>query len=144
MEGTVDTLKIIIQGESATGVEALKNATSALTDFEAAINKLDVTPLKDIKSSLSSLSRITTSISTLTQSLSRLSSVDVSGLAQSISSVAASLSGIDAPAVKSLNELGIALRVIASMRNVSDIDWSQIKQAYKALLLLLLKLAMQT
>ena len=126
MEGTVDTLKIVIQGESATGVEALKNATSALTDFEAAINKLDVTPLKDIKSSLSSLSRITTSISTLTQSLSRLSSVDVSGLAQSISSVAASLSGIDSSAVKSLNELGIALRVIASMRNVSDIDWSQI------------------
>ena len=126
MEGTVDTLKIVIQGESATGVEALKNATSALTDFEAAINKLDVTPLKDIKSSLSSLSRITTSISTLTQSLGRLSSVDVSGLAQSISSVAVSLSGIDASAVKSLNELGIALRVIASMRNVSDIDWSQI------------------
>lgn len=126
MEGTVDTLKIVIQGESATGVEALKNATSALTDFEAAINKLDVTPLKDLKSSLSSLSRIITSISTLTQSLSRLSSVDVSGLAQSISSVAASLSGIDTSAVKSLNELGIALRVIASMRNVSDIDWSQI------------------
>lgn len=126
MEGTVDTLKIVIQGESATGVEALKNATSALTDFEAAINKLDVTPLKEMKSSLSSLSRIITSISTLTQSLSRLSSVDVSGLAQSISSVAASLSGIDASAVKSLNELGIALRVIASMRNVSDIDWSQI------------------
>ena len=126
MEGTVDTLKIVIQGESATGVEALKNATSALTDLETAINKLDVTPLKDLKSSLSSLSRIITSISTLTQSLSRLSSVDVSGLAQSISSVAASLSGIDASAVKSLNELGIALRVIASMRNVSDIDWSQI------------------
>ena len=67
MEGTVDTLKIVIQGESATGVEALKNATSALTDLENAINKLDVTPLKDIKSSLSSLSRITTSISTITQ-----------------------------------------------------------------------------
>ena len=55
-----------------------------------------------------------------------MSSVDVSGLTQSISSVAVSLSGIDASAVKSLNELGIALRVIASMRNVSDIDWSQI------------------
>lgn len=126
MEGTVDTLKIVIQGESATGVEALKNATSALTDFEAAINKLDVTPLKDIKSSLSSLSRITTSISTLTQSLSGLSSVDVSGLAQSISSVATSLSGIDASAVTSLSELGNALRGIASIRTVSDIDWSQI------------------
>ena len=126
MEGTVDTLKIVIQGESATGVEALKNATSALTDFETAINKLDVTPLKDIKSSLSSLSRITTSISTLTQSLSGLSSVDVSGLAQSISSVAASLSGIDASAVISLNQLGNALRSIASIRTVSDIDWSQI------------------
>ena len=126
MEGTVDTLKIVIQGESATGVEALKNATSALTDFETAINKLDVTPLKDIKSSLSSLSRITTSISTLTQSLSGLSSVDVSGLAQSISSVATSLSGIDASAVISLNELGNALRSIASIRTVSDIDWSQI------------------
>lgn len=126
MEGTVDTLKIIIQGESATGVEALKNATSALTDFETAINNLDVTPLKDIKSSLSSLSRITTSISTLTQSLSGLSSVDVSGLAQSISSVAASLSGIDASAVISLNELGNALRSIASIGTVSNIDWSQI------------------
>ena len=126
MEGTVDTLKIVIQGESATGVEALKNATSALTDFETAINKLDVTPLKDIKSSLSSLSRITTSISTLTQSLSGLSSVDVSGLAQSISSVAASLSGIDASAVTSLNELGNALGSIASIRTVSNIDWSQI------------------
>lgn len=126
MEGTVDTLKIVIQGESATGVEALKNATSALTDFETAINKLDVTPLKDIKSSLSSLSRITTSISTLTQSLSGLSSVDVSGLAQSISSVAASLSGIDASAVTSLNELGNALSGIASIRKVQDIDWSQI------------------
>ena len=126
MEGTVDTLKIVIQGESATGVEALKNATSALTDFETAINKLDVTPLKDIKSSLSSLSRITTSISTLTQSLSGLSSVDVSGLAQSISSVAASLSGIDASAVTSLSELGNALGSIASIRTVSNIDWSQI------------------
>lgn len=126
MEGTVDTLKIVIQGESATGVEALKNATSALTDFEAAINRLDTTPLKDIKSSLSSLSRITTSISTLTQSLSGLSSVDVSGLAQSISSVATSLSGIDASAVTSLSELGNALRGIASIRTVSDIDWSQI------------------
>ena len=126
MEGTVDTLKIVIQGESATGVEALKNATSALTDFETAINKLDVTPLKDIKSSLSSLSRITTSISTLTQSLSGLSSVDVSGLAQSISSVAASLSGIDASAVASLSELGNALGSIASIRTVSNIDWSQI------------------
>lgn len=126
MEGTVDTLKIVIQGESATGVEALKNATSALTDFETAINKLDVTPLKDIKSSLSSLSRITTSISTLTQSLSGLSSVDVSGLAQSISSVAASLSGIDASAVTSLSKLGDVLGSIASIRTVSDIDWSQI------------------
>ena len=126
MEGTVDTLKIVIQGESATGVEALKNATSALTDFETAINKLDVTPLKDIKSSLSSLSRITTSISTLTQSLSGLSSVDVSGLAQSISSVATSLSGIDASAVTSLSELGNALGSIASIRTVSNIDWSQI------------------
>ena len=126
MEGTVDTLKIVIQGESATGVEALKNATSALTDFETAINKLDVTPLKDIKSSLSSLSRITTSISTLTQSLSGLSSVDVSGLAQSISSVATSLSGIDASAVISLNELGNTLRTIASIGTVSNIDWSQI------------------
>ena len=126
MEGTVDTLKIVIQGESATGVEALKNATSALTDFETAINKLDVTPLKDIKSSLSSLSQITTSISTLTQSLSGLSSVDVSGLAQSISSVAASLSGIDASAVTSLSELGNALGSIASIRTVSNIDWSQI------------------
>lgn len=126
MEGTVDTLKIVIQGESATGVEALKNATSALTDFEAAINKLDVTPLKDIKSSLSSLSRITTSISTLTQSLSGLSSVDVSGLAQSISSVATSLSGIDASAVTSLSKLGNALGGIASIRTVSNIDWSQI------------------
>lgn len=126
MEGTVDTLKIIIQGESATGVEALKNATSALTDFETAINNLDVTPLKDIKSSLSSLSRITTSISTLTQSLNGLSSVDVSGLAQSISSVAASLSGIDASAVTSLNKLGKALGGIASIRTVSNIDWSQI------------------
>lgn len=126
MEGTVDTLKIVIQGESATGVEALKNATSALTDFEAAINKLDVTPLKDIKSSLSSLSRITTSISTLTQSLSGLSSVDVSGLAQSISSVAASLSGIDASAVTSFSKLGNALSGIASIRKVQDIDWSQI------------------
>ena len=126
MEGTVDTLKIVIQGESATGVEALKNATSALTDFEAAINKLDVTPLKDIKSSLSSLSRITTSISTLTQSLSGLSSVDVSGLAQRISSVATSLSGIDASAVTSLSKLGNALGRIASIRTVSNIDWSQI------------------
>lgn len=126
MEGTVDTLKIVIQGESATGVEALKNATSALTDFETAINKLDVTPLKDIKSSLSSLGRITTSISTLTQSLSGLSSVDVSGLAQSISSVAASLSGIDASAATSLSELGNALGRIASIRTVSNIDWSQI------------------
>lgn len=126
MEGTVDTLKIVIQGESATGVEALKNATSALTDFETAINKLDVTPLKDIKSSLSSLSRITTSISTLTQSLSGLSSVDVSGLAQSVSSVATSLSGIDASAVTSLSELGNALGSIASIRTVSNIDWSQI------------------
>ena len=126
MEGTVDTLKIVIQGESATGVEALKNATSALTDLENAINKLDVTPLKDIKSSLSSLSRITTSISTLTQSLSGLSSVDVSGLAQSVSSVAASLSGIDASAVTSLSELGNALRSIASIRTVSNVDWSQI------------------
>ena len=126
MEGTVDTLKIVIQGESATGVEALKNATSALTDFETAINKLDVTPLKDIKSSLSSLSQITTSISTLTQSLSGLSSVDVSGLAQSISSVAASLSGIDASAVTSLSELVNALGSIASIRTVSNIDWSQI------------------
>ena len=126
MEGTVDTLKIVIQGESATGVEALKNATSALTDFEAAINRLDTTPLKDIKSSLSSLSRITTSISTLTQSLSGLQGIDVSGVAQSVSSVAASLSGIDASAVISLNELGNALMVIASMRNVSEIDWSQI------------------
>ena len=126
MEGTVDTLKIVIQGESATGVEALKNATSALTDFEAAINKLDVTPLKDIKSSLSSLSRITTGISTLTQSLSGLSSVDVSGLAQSISSVAASLSGIDASAVTSFSKLGNALSGIASIRTVSNIDWSQI------------------
>lgn len=126
MEGTVDTLKIVIQGESATGVEALKNATSALTDFETAINNLDVTPLKDIKSSLSSLSQITTSISTLTQSLSGLSSVDVSGLAQSISSVATLLSGIDASAVTSLSELGNALGSIASIRTVSDIDWSQI------------------
>ena len=126
MEGTVDTLKIVIQGESATGVEALKNATSALTDFETAINKLDVTPLKDIKSSLSSLSRITTNISTLTQSLSGLSSVDVSGLAQGISSVATSLSGIDASAVTSLSELGNALGSIASIRTVSNIDWSQI------------------
>ena len=126
MEGTVDTLKIVIQGESATGVEALKNATSALTDFETAINKLDVTPLKDIKSSLSSLSRITTSISTLTQSLSGLSSVDVSGLAQGISSVATSLSGIDASAVTSLSELGNALGSIASIRTVSNVDWSQI------------------
>ena len=126
MEGTVDTLKIVIQGESATGVEALKNATSALTDFETAINKLDVTPLKDIKSSLSSLSRITTSISTLTQSLSGLSSVDVSGLAQSVSSVATSLSGIDASAVTSLSKLGNALGSIASIRTVSNVDWSQI------------------
>ena len=126
MEGTVDTLKIVIQGESATGVEALKNATSALTDFETAINNLDVTPLKDIKSSLSSLSQITTSISTLTQSLSGLSSVDVSGLAQSISSVATSLSGIDASAVTSLSKLGDALGSIASIRTVSNIDWSQI------------------
>ena len=133
MEGTVDTLKIVIQGESATGVEALKNATSALTDFETAINKLDVTPLKDIKSSLSSLSRITTSISTLTQSLSGLSSVDVSGLAQSISSVAASLSGIDASAVTSLNELGNALGSIASIRTVSNIDWSQITTGMQGL-----------
>ena len=126
MEGTVDTLKIVIQGESATGVEALKNATSALTDFETAINKLDVTPLKDMKSSLSSLSRITTSISKITQSLSGLSSVDVSGLAQSISSVAASLSGIDASAVTSLSKLGNALGSIASIRTVSNIDWPQI------------------
>ena len=126
MEGTVDTLKIVIQGESATGVEALKNATSALTDLENAINKLDVTPLKGIKSSLSSLSQITTSISTLTQSMNGLSSVDVSGLAQSISSVATSLSGIDSSAVTSLSELGNALGSIASIRTVSNVDWSQI------------------
>ena len=123
MEGTVDTLKIVIQGESATGVEALKNATSALTDLENAINKLDVTPLKDLKSSLSSLSQITTNISTLTQSLSGLQGIDVSGVAQSVSSLVTSLTGIDTASIMALGQLANSLSSVASIANI---DWSQI------------------
>ena len=138
MEGTVDTLKIVIQGESATGVEALKNATSALTDLENAINKLDVTPLKDLKSSLSSLSQITTNISTLTQSLSGLQGIDVSGVAQSISSVATSLSGIDTASIMALGQLANSLSSVASIANI---DWSAIGTGVTSLVMSLAQIS---
>ena len=138
MEGTVDTLKIVIQGESATGVEALKNATSALTDFETAINKLDVTPLKGLKSSLSSLSQITTNISTLTQSLSGLSSIDVSGVAQSVSSLVTSLTGIDTASITALGQLANSLSSVASIANI---DWSAIGTGVTSLVMSLAQIS---
>lgn len=138
MEGTVDTLKIVIQGESATGVEALKNATSALTDLEAAINKLDVTPLKDLKSSLSSLSQITTSISTLTQSLSGLHGIDVSGVAQSVSSLVTSLTGIDTASIMALGQLANSLSSVASIANI---DWSAIGTGVTSLVMSLAQIS---
>ena len=138
MEGTVDTLKIVIQGESATGVEALKNATSALTDFEAAINKLDVTPLKEMKSSLSSLSRIITSISTLTQSLSGLQGIDVSGVAQSVSSLVTSLTGIDTASIMALGQLANSLSSVASIANI---DWSAIGTGVTSLVMSLAQIS---
>lgn len=138
MEGTVDTLKIVIQGESATGVEALKNATSALTDLENAINRLDATPLKDIKSSLSSLSRITTSISTLTQSLSGLQGIDVSGVAQSVSSLVTSLTGIDTASRMALGQLANSLSSVASIANI---DWSAIGTGVTSLVMSLAQIS---
>ena len=138
MEGTVDTLKIVIQGESATGVEALKNATSALTDLENAINKLDVTPLKDLKSSLSSLSQITTSISTLTQSLSGLQGIDLSGVAQSVSSLVTSLTGIDTASIMALGQLANSLSSVASIANI---DWSAIGTGVTSLVMSLAQIS---